>query len=123
MYFVRLWAFLSLHDFEFDVVAFLQAFVPFAIDRAVVDEDVRTIIAPDESEALRIIEPFHLASGHFLFLRASRLDADREARLMSDFSCGRLDKVVVSTLPPLVLAARGRFLDTSIFSRNAGFVN
>jgi hypothetical protein len=123
MHFVRLRAFLSLHDFKFDVVAFLQAFVPFAIDRAVVDEDIRTIIAPDESEALRIIEPFHLASGHFLFLRTSRSDADRDARLMSDFSCGRLNKVAGLILPPLLLAARGCLLDTSIFSRNAGFVN
>jgi len=82
MHIVRLWAFLSLHNFKFDFVAFLETLVAFAIDSAVVDEDIRTIIAPDESETLRIIEPFHLASSHLLFLRTSGPDADREARLI-----------------------------------------
>jgi len=50
-------SFLAFADFEFDCVAFLQALVAFGGDGAVVDEDVRSIRAPDEAVTLGVIEP------------------------------------------------------------------
>ncbi len=59
--FVGLGTFVSLHDLELDVVAFLQALVTIALDGAVVHEDIRTVFAADESVALGVIEPLDLS--------------------------------------------------------------
>jgi hypothetical protein len=58
-YVFSLGAFLPLDDFKLNVIAFLQALVAFRLDGAVVDEHVRAVIPSDETEALRVIEPFH----------------------------------------------------------------
>ncbi len=58
---VGLRPFLTLNDIEFDIVSFFQAFVSIQLDRAVVNEDVRSVIAADETVTLRIVEPLHFA--------------------------------------------------------------
>jgi hypothetical protein len=64
-------AFLPLDDFEFHLIAFLQALVALGIDSAVVNENIRTIIAPNESEPFGIVEPLDRSSqtSHVLFLQ------------------------------------------------------
>jgi hypothetical protein len=52
-------SFLALNDFEFNLIAFLQALVSFDGDRAVVHEDIgAAIVSSDEPISLRVIEPF-----------------------------------------------------------------
>ena len=60
-YLVCLGSFLSLHDVKFNIVAFLQAFIPFSLNRGVVYEHIRAIVAPNEPESFCIIEPLHFA--------------------------------------------------------------
>jgi len=50
-------AFLSLSDFEFHSVTFLQALVAFGSNCAVMHKDIRSILTADESVTLGIIEP------------------------------------------------------------------
>src|SRR5215469_6937437 len=50
-------AFLTFGDLKLHLVPLLQAFVSLGTDRAVVNEDVRPIRAPDEAVSLGIIEP------------------------------------------------------------------
>jgi len=52
-------AFLSLNNFEFNVIALLEAFVSLRLDGTVVDEHIRAVIPADKAEALCVIEPFH----------------------------------------------------------------
>ena len=52
-------AFLSLNDFEFNVIALLEALVSLRLDGTVVDEHIGPIIPADKAEALCVIEPFH----------------------------------------------------------------
>jgi len=54
-------AFLPLDYFKFNVIAFLQAFVAFRLDGAVVDEHIGAVISTYESETLCVVEPFHFA--------------------------------------------------------------
>lgn len=60
--------FLALHDFKFDVIALLQAFVALRLDGAVVDEHIGAVFPTDEAETLCVIEPFHFSfdSRHIL---------------------------------------------------------
>ena len=51
--------FLALHDFKLNVIAFLQAFVAFRLDGAVVDEHIGAVFPTDEAEALCVVEPFN----------------------------------------------------------------
>jgi hypothetical protein len=51
--------FLALHDFKLNVIAFLQAFVAFRLDGAVVDEHIGAVFPTDEAETLCVIEPFN----------------------------------------------------------------
>ena len=60
-YRVRLGAFLALNDVELDVVAFFEAFVSVELDGRVVDEDIGTVFASDESIAFCVVKPFDLA--------------------------------------------------------------
>ncbi len=55
----RLRSFGSLHDVEFDILAFLQRLEPVALQGGIVDEDIFPTIEPDKSEPLPIIEPLH----------------------------------------------------------------
>jgi hypothetical protein len=52
-------AFLSLNDFEFNIIALLEALVSLRLDGTIVDEHIRAIISADKAEALSVIEPFH----------------------------------------------------------------
>src|SRR5579859_5966263 len=52
---------LPLDDVKFDLVSLLQTLVPIQLDRAVVHEDIRTIVPSDEAVSLRVVEPLHLA--------------------------------------------------------------
>jgi hypothetical protein len=52
-------AFLSLNNFEFNVIALLETFVSLRLDGTVVDEHIRAVIPADKAEALCVIEPFH----------------------------------------------------------------
>ena len=58
-YCVRLGTFLALDDIEFDVIALFQSFVAVQLDCRVMYEYIRSVIAPDESIALGIIEPLY----------------------------------------------------------------
>ncbi len=51
--------FLALNDFKLNVITFLQAFVAFRLDGAVVDEHIRAVFPADKAEALRVVKPFH----------------------------------------------------------------
>jgi hypothetical protein len=60
-YALRLRAFLSLNDFEFNIIALLEALVSLRLDGTIVDEHIRAVIPADKAEALCVIEPFHFA--------------------------------------------------------------
>jgi|SRR5215467_10952151 len=60
-YVLGLRAFLALDNFKFDVIAFLKALVAFGFDGAVVDENVRAVIATDEAKTLGVVKPFHFS--------------------------------------------------------------
>ncbi len=51
--------FLSLNNFEFNVIALLEALISLRLDGTVVDEHIRAVIPADEAEALCVIEPFN----------------------------------------------------------------
>jgi len=55
----------SLHDVELHGLAFLQTLETTRVDRRVVHEDILTVLARDEAEALRVIEPLHSTLFHF----------------------------------------------------------
>jgi hypothetical protein len=55
----RLRAFLSLNDFELNIIALLEALITLRLDGTVVDEHIGSIITADKAEALCVIEPFH----------------------------------------------------------------
>src|SRR6185312_11247908 len=57
---VRLGTFLTVYDVELDFVAFFERFISVQLNRRVVDEYVRSVITPDESVALGVVEPLHL---------------------------------------------------------------
>ena len=50
---------LSLNNFEFNVIALLEALISLRLDGTVVDEHIRAVIPADKAEALCVIEPFH----------------------------------------------------------------
>jgi hypothetical protein len=54
-----LWAFLTLGDLELHLIPFLQAFITFGSNRAVVHENIGSIFAPDKSIAFGIVEPLN----------------------------------------------------------------
>lgn len=64
-------ALLSLDDLKLYLVAFLQALVTFVLNGAVMDENIRSVIATNKSEAFGIVEPLHCTfqTRHVLFLR------------------------------------------------------
>jgi hypothetical protein len=61
LHLICLWALLPLDDVELDFVALFEGFVAVELNRAVVHEDIWPIIPADETVALRIVEPLHLA--------------------------------------------------------------
>jgi hypothetical protein len=59
-YRVRLWAFLALDDVELNIIALFQRFVAIQLNRGVVNEHIRPVIAADESVALGVVKPLDL---------------------------------------------------------------
>jgi hypothetical protein len=57
---IRLGAFLSFHYVEFDLIAFLERFVPVQLDCRVMNEYIRPVVASDESVALGVVKPLDL---------------------------------------------------------------
>src|SRR4029077_2586025 len=66
LYIGSLRTFRPLPNFKLDRLSFLQSAIAFANDSGIMNENIRTIIAPDEAVAFCIIEPLHLAF-HFLW--------------------------------------------------------
>jgi hypothetical protein len=60
---------LTLGDLELDALILLEAAVAVGLDRAVVDEDVRSVVDLDEAVALFAVEPLHDALSHDVLLR------------------------------------------------------
>src|ERR1700678_3049124 len=58
---VCLWAFTALDDVELDLVPLFQALIAVDLNGAVVDENVRSVFAPEKPVPLRIVEPFDRA--------------------------------------------------------------
>jgi hypothetical protein len=58
---IRLRTFLALDDVKLDLIALFQCFVAVQLDCRVVNENIGTIIASDESVALGIVEPLDLS--------------------------------------------------------------
>ena len=58
-YLIGLRALCSLNDVKFDFIPFFKALVTLALDRAVVDEDVRSPLAAQESITFRVVEPLN----------------------------------------------------------------
>jgi hypothetical protein len=53
-------AFCALHNLKFDRITFIQGSISFSHNRCVMNKDIWTVTAPDETIALRIVEPLHL---------------------------------------------------------------
>ena len=65
----------SLHDFKLDDIPFSQSPVAFSYDCRIVNEHVGAILPPNETEALRIIEPFYYSAHNSSFVkRASKTE-------------------------------------------------
>src|SRR5260370_40006319 len=60
-YVLGLRTFLALDNFEFNVIAFLQALVAFRLDGAVVDKPGRAVVPANKAEALRVVKTFHFS--------------------------------------------------------------
>ena len=56
---IGLRSFRSLNNVELDLIAFLQAFVAFALNRGVVNEHVGSAIPAQEAVPFCVVEPFH----------------------------------------------------------------
>jgi len=58
---IRLRTFLTLDNVELHVIALFQSLVTIQLDCRVVNENIWPVITSDESVALGVVEPFHLA--------------------------------------------------------------
>ena len=67
---IGLWSLLALDNVKLNIIAFLQGFVAIRCDSTVVDKNIRTIVAANETEAFSVVKPLHLTFQHFSFLRA-----------------------------------------------------
>jgi hypothetical protein len=61
----RLGALLAFGDLEFHLIAFLQALIAFGAYRAVMHEDICSIVTADEPVSFRVVKPFHCALQSF----------------------------------------------------------
>jgi hypothetical protein len=66
--------FLALRDLEFNLITFLEAFVTFRDDRAVMHKNIGSILSPDETVTLSVIEPLN-CTFHTFHLRALSVQA------------------------------------------------
>src|SRR6185295_14627114 len=56
----------SLRDVELHGLSLTQRAESFALDRGVMHENIRTVLASDEPVPLRVVEPLHLSGCHLL---------------------------------------------------------
>ena len=56
---ISLWTLCSLDDVELNLIAFFQAFVTFALNGTVMDEDISSALAAEKSVAFCIVEPLY----------------------------------------------------------------
>ena len=56
---IGLGTFAPLNDVEFNLIALFEAFVPFALDGAVVNEDVSPALAAEKAVTLCVVEPLY----------------------------------------------------------------
>jgi hypothetical protein len=68
LYVLRLPALGTLFHVELDRLAFLKAAEPGRVDRRVMNENVLTVLAADESETLGVVEPLYCSLFHFSML-------------------------------------------------------
>ena len=68
-------ALLALHDLKLYLVTLLQAFIAFGTDGAVMDENIRSVVATDEPEAFGVVKPLYCSfnTSHLRFLRTRHL--------------------------------------------------
>jgi len=57
-------AFLPLHHFKFNPIAFIEGFKTGSIDGGMVYENVGTILLLDKPEPLTVVKPFYSSVGH-----------------------------------------------------------
>ena len=113
-------AFLSLNDFEFNIIALLEALVTLRLDGTIVDEHIRAVIPADKAEALCVIEPFHFAFN-------SRHDPYSGRSLDARLYCGPREPAFLLLVLPLLLGATPDTGDTlsrceTSYTRYFGFV-
>ena len=60
-YICRLRALLAVDDLKLNVIAFGEAFVAFAGDAGIMNENIWTVVAADESVPLGVVEPLYLS--------------------------------------------------------------
>jgi len=84
-------AFWTLSYLKLDLVAFLQAFIAFGRDGAVMHENVGSSVTSDEAITFGVVEPFHRAfqTFHFAPPRARAWSEDVPCSLMP--FCGRAE--------------------------------
>lgn len=122
--------FLSLHNFEFHRVAFLQAAIAFTGDGGVVHKNIRSAFASDESKSFGIVEPLHLARDFqgwvpppkfrlgCLLSRSTRVRALRVARKV--FTVGECNKPAFSVNPEAACASQQTSRDRDWNYQHAG---
>src|SRR5262249_19766874 len=68
---LRLRTLRALLDLELDLLTLVERLVPLGVDRGIMDENVRAVLARDESVTLAVVEPLHFSLGHDRNLLAS----------------------------------------------------
>lgn len=98
---IGLRAFAAFDDVEFNFIALFKAFIAFALNGAVVNEDIRSTIAAEEAITFCVIEPF---DGAFILSHLNQLPFLDRARCrdlpVSDAGVGRgVFRVFFSSFP------------------------
>jgi len=78
--------FLAFHDLELYLIAFLKTLISFAADCAVVNKNIRTILASDEPKSFGVVEPLDgtLETRHLLIPPSILLSALLPTALTSE---------------------------------------
>jgi hypothetical protein len=111
----------SLHDLKLNHLSFLQGAITVSNNRGIMNEDVGTILAPNESVAFRVIEPFHRAAQtltlpqqmfHFLVLARSLAERGRQ----STFESYQVRCWAIALLDPRDIKRSASRISTTIFA-------
>ena len=60
-----LWAFRTIGNLEFYLIAFIEGFKPISLNGRKVNEDIISVISGNEPIALLLIKPFYTTFGHY----------------------------------------------------------